>query len=74
MQQRQVLQSSVDTWQHTLERLEPQVLSIIYEEREERALRKAEMEATKVCAVLAVCAVHAELSTSCVAAEREPAS
>jgi hypothetical protein len=48
MQQRAVPQVSVDSWQQKVERLEPQVESILWEEREEKALRKAEMEVQKV--------------------------
>ena len=48
MQQRQVPPPAVATWQGRMEALEPQVEAVIAEEREERALRKAEMEAQKV--------------------------
>ncbi|KAL4427607.1 hypothetical protein ABPG75_001696 [Micractinium tetrahymenae] len=47
MQQRQVQAPAISSWQNTVEKLEPQVAAIIQEEREERALRKAEMEAQK---------------------------
>ena len=48
MQQRAVPQAAVDSWQQRVERLEEQVESILWEEREEKALRKAEMEVQKV--------------------------
>ncbi|PRW45622.1 DEAD-box ATP-dependent RNA helicase 28 [Chlorella sorokiniana] len=52
MQQRQVPAATVTSWQHRVEKLEPQVAAIILEEREERALRKAEMEAQKAANML----------------------
>ncbi|GAB4821500.1 hypothetical protein N2152v2_008546 [Parachlorella kessleri] len=47
MQQRQVPAHAVASWQDKVERLEEGVFQVIAEEREERALRKAEMEAQK---------------------------
>ena len=38
---------AVSQWQSKLERLHPEVGAVIAEEREEREIRKAEMEATK---------------------------
>jgi hypothetical protein len=51
MQQRQLPQVAIDSWQRKLEELEWQVGAIMQEEREERALRKAEMEAQRVSCV-----------------------
>jgi hypothetical protein len=46
--QRQVPAAAIASWQARIEALEPQVAAIVQEEREERLLRKAEMEAQKV--------------------------
>jgi len=47
LKQRIVPQQAVSQWQSKLERLHPEVGAVIAEEREEREIRKAEMEATK---------------------------
>ncbi|PSC68971.1 DEAD-box ATP-dependent RNA helicase 28 [Micractinium conductrix] len=52
VQQRTVQQAATDTWQAKIEKLEPQVDAIIWQEREERALRKAEMEVQKATNML----------------------
>ncbi|EFN54589.1 hypothetical protein CHLNCDRAFT_135424, partial [Chlorella variabilis] len=52
MQQRQMQAAAVAGWQAKIEGLEPQVEWIVAEEREERALRKAEMEAQKASNLL----------------------
>ncbi|ERM97717.1 hypothetical protein AMTRI_Chr09g38990 [Amborella trichopoda] len=44
---RMVAESSVINWGQIIEQMEDQVAAVLEEEREERALRKAEMEATK---------------------------
>ncbi len=42
---------SVESWARRIEGLEREVAEVMREEREERALRKAEQEATKVLAL-----------------------
>ncbi|KAI7734739.1 hypothetical protein M8C21_008902 [Ambrosia artemisiifolia] len=44
---RRVAEPSITKWSHVIEQMEDQVASILREEREEMALRKAEMEADK---------------------------
>ncbi|MQM02378.1 hypothetical protein Taro_035144 [Colocasia esculenta] len=47
LKNRIVAEKSIAEWSRTIENMEDQVSDILQEEREERALRKAEMEATK---------------------------
>ncbi|CAM8926933.1 unnamed protein product [Rhodiola kirilowii] len=47
LKSRIVAEQSITKWSQIIDQMEDQVASIIQEEREERALRKAEMEATK---------------------------
>ncbi|KAM7258647.1 hypothetical protein ACFE04_014388 [Oxalis oulophora] len=47
LKSRIVAQQSIDKWCGIVEQMEDQVQEVLQEEREERALRKAEMEATK---------------------------
>lgn len=71
MQQRQMQAAAVAGWQAKIEGLEPQVEWIVAEEREERALRKAEMEAQKVGRCAACCA-H-PWDSSCAPVRGQPA-
>ena len=48
LRNRIVVASSVEQWRRRIEGLEREVTEILREEREERALRKAEQDATKV--------------------------
>ncbi|PIN17291.1 ATP-dependent RNA helicase [Handroanthus impetiginosus] len=48
LKSRIVAEQSIKKWSQIIEQMEDQVSSILQEEREEMALRKAEMEATKV--------------------------
>lgn len=52
LQQRKVATSVVERWQRTIEGLEGDVSKILAEEREEKEIRKAEMEATKAANML----------------------
>jgi len=52
LQQRKIAASSVEKWQRTIENLENDVSKILAEEREEKEIRKAEMEATKAANML----------------------
>ncbi|OAY22619.1 DEAD-box ATP-dependent RNA helicase 28 isoform X2 [Manihot esculenta] len=47
LKSRIVAEQSIAKWSQIIEQMEDQVAAILQEEREERALRKAEMEATK---------------------------
>lgn len=47
LRSRIVAEQSIIKWSHMIEQMEDQVAAILQEEREERILRKAEMEATK---------------------------
>ncbi|TYK19629.1 DEAD-box ATP-dependent RNA helicase 28 isoform X1 [Cucumis melo var. makuwa] len=47
LKSRIVAEQSIKKWSEIIEQMEDQVTAILQEEREERALRKAEMEATK---------------------------
>ncbi|OVA07484.1 Helicase [Macleaya cordata] len=47
LRSRIVSEQSIAKWCQTIEQMEDQVAEVLQEEREERALRKAEMEATK---------------------------
>ncbi|XP_054819312.1 DEAD-box ATP-dependent RNA helicase 28 [Prosopis cineraria] len=47
LKSRIVAEQSVVKWSHAIEQMEDDIAAILEEEREERALRKAEMEATK---------------------------
>lgn len=47
LKSRIVAEQSIKKWSEIIEQMEDQVTTILQEEREERALRKAEMEATK---------------------------
>ncbi|KAI3922627.1 hypothetical protein MKX01_006316 [Papaver californicum] len=47
LRSRIVAEQSISKWCQTIEQLEDQVSEVLREEREERAIRKAEMEATK---------------------------
>ncbi|KAI3929106.1 hypothetical protein MKW92_027689 [Papaver armeniacum] len=47
LRSRIVAEQSISKWCQTIEQLEDQVSEVLQEEREERAIRKAEMEATK---------------------------
>ncbi|XP_072063973.1 DEAD-box ATP-dependent RNA helicase 28-like [Arachis hypogaea] len=47
LKSRIVAEQSIHKWSHIIEQLEDQIAEVLEEEREERALRKAEMEATK---------------------------
>ncbi|XP_011652411.1 DEAD-box ATP-dependent RNA helicase 28 isoform X2 [Cucumis sativus] len=47
LKSRIVAEQSIKKWSEIIEQMEDQVTAILREEREERALRKAEMEATK---------------------------
>ncbi|MED6133020.1 DEAD-box ATP-dependent RNA helicase 28 [Stylosanthes scabra] len=47
LKSRIVAEQSILKWSHIIDQLEDQVAEVLEEEREERALRKAEMEATK---------------------------
>ncbi|KAK4275493.1 hypothetical protein QN277_018565 [Acacia crassicarpa] len=47
LKSRIVAEQSVIKWSQTIEQMEDEIAAILEEEREERALRKAEMEATK---------------------------
>ncbi len=49
LKQRLVPAAAVSQWQGRVERLERDVAAILAEERQEADLRKAEMEANKVC-------------------------
>lgn len=48
LQQRQVPAVAVAAWQDRVERMSDDVRSVIFEERDERHLRRAEMETQKV--------------------------
>ena len=48
LRNRVIAAPSVEAWQRRIEGLEREVAEVMREEREERALRKAEQEATKV--------------------------
>ncbi|CAL0309750.1 unnamed protein product [Lupinus luteus] len=47
LKSRIVAEQSIIKWSHMIEQMEDQVAEVLQEEREERVLRKAEMEATK---------------------------
>ncbi|KAE9591041.1 putative RNA helicase [Lupinus albus] len=47
LKSRIVAEQSILKWSHMIEQMEDQVAEVLQEEREERVLRKAEMEATK---------------------------
>ncbi|XP_010920141.1 DEAD-box ATP-dependent RNA helicase 28 isoform X2 [Elaeis guineensis] len=47
LKSRIVAEKSIAEWSQLIEQMEDQILTVLQEEREERALRKAEMEATK---------------------------
>ncbi|RZB91417.1 DEAD-box ATP-dependent RNA helicase 28 [Glycine soja] len=48
LKSRIVAEQSIHKWSHIIEQMEDQISEVLHEEREERVLRKAEMEATKV--------------------------
>ncbi|KHM99594.1 DEAD-box ATP-dependent RNA helicase 28 [Glycine soja] len=47
LKSRIVAEQSIHKWSHIIEQMEDQISEVLHEEREERVLRKAEMEATK---------------------------
>ncbi|KAI9115539.1 hypothetical protein K1719_013208 [Acacia pycnantha] len=47
LKSRTVAEQSIIKWSQTIEQMEDEIAAVLEEEREERALRKAEMEATK---------------------------
>ncbi|KAH1153960.1 hypothetical protein GLYMA_18G101600v4 [Glycine max] len=47
LKSRIVAEQSIHKWSHIIEQMEDQISEVLQEEREERVLRKAEMEATK---------------------------
>ncbi|KAF7815799.1 DEAD-box ATP-dependent RNA helicase 28 [Senna tora] len=47
MKSRIVADQSIIKWSHVIDQMEDEIAAVLQEEREERALRKAEMEATK---------------------------